>query len=169
MLALERGYHTSARAYFPFQEWIPASQLWTSSSSGPSGRTILSFTNVNKSEAWTGPFIYMSPGWYKVAFSLLATNTSLGNHLTLCADTKSTPTCGHISHSITITGGNFTNNNTWTNVTMNIYLDNVFQYVGLSAMNVTWNGTLEVRGLEILQSAPGSPTFAPLMAATPPP
>jgi uncharacterized membrane protein len=170
MVVLERGYSGSPVQYLPFTQWIPASDLTTpapptargnntTSEAPPAlpGPGLLSVTDLDAPRAWNGPDLTLSPGWYEAQFSMMTTNPSADNHITLRA------TGDHgvgTSGERTITGANFTAGDTWTSFNLTFYVNNTEQSVDLLGASVFWQGTLSLQWIDLLQESAGTPRYS---------
>ncbi|MGC2289997.1 MAG: DUF2079 domain-containing protein [Thermoplasmata archaeon] len=171
MIALERGYEAGPLLYSPFNQLIPAQDLlvpnlppgewinssWNGSKVHPS-QDVISVTNADSTHAWDGPSLTLSPGLYEVRFSLLTTNLSSQDRVSLVAEANDgIDTLG----AENITGSNFTRANTWTSFNFTFYANNTYQLVGFPGLSVLWHGTLSIQSIDLTQLAPGSPRYSP--------
>jgi len=56
-----------------------------------------------------------------------------------------------------ITGANFSAPNVWTNFDLRFYVNDTYSLVAFPGLSVSWHGTLSIRGVHIVQTAPGIP------------
>jgi uncharacterized membrane protein len=153
MLVLERGYAGPLELYTPFQERIPASSLWNGSTLG--GQSIISNTNVTNYKVWWGPQTVLSPGTYRITFSLMTSNASSANHVFLATVANDgTITVGN--NGLTVTGNEFNSTHTWTDFSYTLTVNNTYSKVEFPGLSATWNGTLSIRWVNVAQVSPPS-------------
>ena len=97
---------------------------------------------------WFGPYIYLSPGIYNVTFVLSVTNNSQNNSYELLSWTRGGQV---IFGSANITGRDFPAIETWTNISMIVSINNVWNKIEFPAGYGHWKGTIAISGLDIKQ------------------
>jgi uncharacterized membrane protein len=170
MLVLERGYSGTPVMYSPFSQAIPARDLWVpdvapgqwsnaswNGSKIPSGESVISATNADSTYAWDGPGLVLSPGTYEVGFSLMTTNLSPQDHISLVVAGENGK---DILASENITGSNFSHADVWTNFSLTFYANNTYQQVTFPGLSVLWRGTLSIQTINLVQLSPGSPQYS---------
>lgn len=155
-LVLERGYVGEPILYQAYRDTIPASSMWQEQPLGPSGIPVVSVSNLTASHAWDGPFIFLSPGWYTANFSLMTTDNSHSNYVTLFAMADHG---GTVFTATNLSGSNFSQVNQWETFQLRFYVNDTYQYVAFPGLTVSWNGTLSLRWIKLSQTSAPSPTF----------
>jgi uncharacterized membrane protein len=155
-LVLERGYDQPPIAYQPYRDTIPASSMWQDQALGPSGEPVLSVSNLTAGHAWDGPFFFLSPGWYTANFSLMTTDNSHSNYITLFAMADYGRT---VFTSTNVTGSDFAQVGQWETFQLKFYVNDTYDDVGFPGLTAYWNGTLSLRSVQLTQVAPPSPVF----------
>jgi hypothetical protein len=158
MVVFERAYTAGPSAYSPFAESIPASELSGSDSLSPSASSTVAISNASGGTAWNGPFIPLSPGRYTVRFSLRTTDVSPTNHIDLTVTAELGSSRINLT-KLVITGANFTSPNVWNSISLPVYVNDTYQAVAFPGLSADWTGTLEIQGVQVIQTAPGSPTY----------
>ena len=157
-LLLQRGYRERPRLYAPFTQTYPATTLRSWGGGGTSADAPISRSNVRDVVVWYGPYVNLPPGTYEARFQLESSDLSPTNRLTLycTADNGITNLCGH---GAAVTGANFTAPDASTWVDLHLSLNDTYANVEFPGFAESWNGTISVESLQVLQTAPGSPTF----------
>ena len=176
MLALERGYSGVPLLYSPFNQVFPARDLWVpnlppsqwnnaswNGSKIPSGQNEISATNADSMHAWDGPGLILSPGKYEVRFSLMTTNLSPQNHISLVATGDNGK---DVLGAESINGSNFTQANVWTGFNLTFYANNTYQLVSFPGLSILWRGTLSIQSITLTQLSPGSPRYSDTASST---
>jgi uncharacterized membrane protein len=162
MLALERGYDANPEAYAPYSATFPAQSMLNATSKIPGVAGTPTITGINLSN-WTklfyGPYTFLSPGWYRVSFSLRVTNDSPSNVIALYVDANNGKLIVGSNYAHYITGENFTGTNTWDNINWTFYCNDSYQRVEFVGIVGNWVGSLSLRSVQLTQLAPGSPMF----------
>ncbi|MEM4068179.1 MAG: DUF2079 domain-containing protein, partial [Candidatus Micrarchaeaceae archaeon] len=153
IVLLERNYTGPILYYVPFSENFKYNEF----NFGPLTKTnnnYLYAQNISKYvTVWYGPATYLGPGEYNITFQLETSNNSLANTLNLDVSANSGQT---ILASQNINGSNFTMENKWTNITLNINVSNFIQNVEFRGFSSHWNGTIALKGVYVKQVAPSS-------------
>ncbi|MEM0133998.1 MAG: DUF2079 domain-containing protein [Thermoplasmatales archaeon] len=158
MLLLERNHSGPIKYFVPFSEDVPATNLYNyySHTNVPSLTPVMHWENTNNSALWYGPYIPVAPGYYKITYQLKTSNNSARNHLELFDDAL-LPYA--FFNDFEIYGSNFSKNNTWTNLSTTIYINNSYAYLNLQGVYAYWNGSISIRGIEIQEIGEPSSVF----------
>lgn len=152
MLLLERGYSGPTKYYEPYSASFSASQLCDGlTNECPSGLQAISGTVPVGAHLWYGPYTTLSPGTYRVTYTLMATNISPENHYYLggVADYGRVTFGGAV-----ISGRNFTTSGQWTAISVVIHVNNTYVTVELPGWNEGWSGSVSIKRISVVQLAP---------------
>ncbi|MGC2290001.1 MAG: DUF2079 domain-containing protein [Thermoplasmata archaeon] len=157
MTVLARGYSGPLEYYQPFSGKLPSTDLYVGETGERSTGPSLSRANLSGQVAWHSPPFPLSPGTYRVAFSLLTSLTAADNSLSLVVLGNGTgPTLANQS----VRGGNFTQPNVWTTVSLTVRLTTAYSQLQFAAWDADWNGTISVQSIAVTEVAPPTPLFS---------
>jgi uncharacterized membrane protein len=158
MTLLARGYQGPLEYYQPFSGNLRSTDLYIDNSTKLSTGPMLSQTNETTQIAWHSRAYPLSPGTYRVAFSLMTSDLDQNNTLSLVASENDTDL---VLANQTVTGANFTQTGAWTTVYLTLRLTNAYDDLEFSARGVKWSGTISIRAISVVETAPPSPTGSP--------
>ena len=165
MTLLERGYSGPLEYYQPFEGGLSSTDLYLGDSGELSTGPFLSATNLWDAPVWHSPHFPLSPGTYRVTFSLMTSSTNPSNGFSLVVLGNDT---GPVLETQPIGGRNFTQANVWTAVGLTVRLPTAYDTLEFAAWNAVWSGTISIRSISVSEVAPPDPTFVQSPALTPP-
>jgi hypothetical protein len=150
MLLLERDYHGPLKYYRPYQTTVSASQLYINGS-GPVLTPVLRRYNLtNLTTAWFGPYMTLSPGIYRATYSMMVSNVSENNTMTLVTTILGgSTTLG--DGFLRITGANFTSPDSWENLSYQFTVNNTWAGIQFEGISASWQGMIAIRSVAIAQ------------------
>jgi uncharacterized membrane protein len=157
MTVLARGYVGPLEYYRPFWGTIPSTELYSGATERRATGPFLSRSNLTGQTAWYGPYTSLSPGTYRVGFSLMTSSTSPGDSLSLLALANGAKT---LLANQSLVGGNFTRPDVWTTVDMTVDLPTAYSDVELAGWYAHWEGTISIRSISLTEIAPPSVTYS---------
>ncbi len=157
MTVLARGYNGSLEYYEPLRETIPSTDLTSRETTAQSTSPVLSRSNLTGQLAWSGPGISLSPGTYRIEFSLRTSSVAPQNDLSLLVVAGSTST--DLANQA-LSGANFTTPDVWTTFNLTVHLATAYTGVEFEGANARWQGTISIRSIYLTESAPPPPLFA---------
>ncbi len=157
MTVLERSYSGPLEYYEPFTGSLSSTDLYLGNSSTESTGPFLSLSNLSNQPAWHSSRFPVSPGTYRVEFSLSTSRIDPSNRLALVVLANTT---GPVLNRQLVTGENFTQSGTWTVVNFTVRLTSAYDDLEFAAWNASWNGTISIRSISVTEVAPPSSTFA---------
>jgi uncharacterized membrane protein len=159
MTLLARGYQGPLEYYQPFWGSLHSTDLYIDNTTKLATGPMLSQTNETTPIAWHSRTYPLSPGTYRVAFSLKTSDLDPNNTLSLVASENDT---GPVLANQTLTGANFSQTGAWTTVSFTLRLTNAYDELEFSARDVKWSGTISIREISVAEIAPPSPTGSPV-------
>ncbi|MEM3290593.1 MAG: hypothetical protein QW046_03670, partial [Candidatus Micrarchaeaceae archaeon] len=157
IVLLEKNYTGPLKYYNPIFEYINPDYFstWTPVQWINNMITITNYTSKGFINPWKGPWdLALPPGTYKIDFKLMTTNISKNNKISLWISGYD-PNFRYFNMT-TITGQNFSGAYQWTNISMEIKIDNFTAGIMFQGIDPNWNGTLFFNGVTIKQIAPPS-------------
>jgi hypothetical protein len=106
---------------------------------------------TDQSTVWYGPYEFLQPGLYEVTYQLRVSNNSPLNFLKLDF-LAGAP--GTLFNSTRVTGAAFSTVGVWTNLTLRILVDNVYEFSNFPANDVDWAGTVDLASVTLNQLGP---------------
>jgi len=120
----------------------------------PTYRTSNAIRAVNvtdQSTVWFGPYEFLQPGLYAVTYRMMVSDSSHANFLKLDFLAGE---AGTLFNSTRISGGSFPAVDVWTDLTVRVLVDNVYEFSNFPANDVDWAGTLELQSITLEQLGP---------------
>ncbi|MGA7862346.1 MAG: DUF2079 domain-containing protein [Thermoplasmata archaeon] len=164
MTVLARGYNGSLEYYEPFSEAIPSKDLYTGGTTTLSTGPVLSRSNLTGQPAWSGPGFSLSPGTYRIGFSLMTSSAILQNYLSLLVLAGNTST---LLANQPLYGNDFTGPGVWTTFYLTVRLTTAYTDVQFTGWYAHWRGTISIRSISVTETAPPSSTYAGRAAPAP--
>jgi uncharacterized membrane protein len=156
MTVLSRGYTGSLEYYEPFSETISPTTFCTGGTMAPLTGPLLVRSNLTEQAAWSSPDFSLSPGTYRIGFSLMTSQTTPNNSLSLVVLGNDT---GAFIANQSVTGRNFTRPNAWTTVNLTVRLTTAADQLQFLAWATDWRGTISLRSISVKEVAPPNSMF----------
>jgi len=151
IVMIERNYSAQPEYFSPLTMNYPSNQLAITGSAHLSDGAIEA-SNVSNSKLWFGPWTSIVPGLYKVTFLLKGVNLSNESKVELLVTAND---WGTVLGSKTINGTQFGEG--WTPITLNFYVNNIYQQVEFIGYADNISGTLLMKNVSLTQVGPGLP------------
>ncbi|MDG7042757.1 MAG: hypothetical protein JRM98_01360, partial [Nitrososphaerota archaeon] len=151
IVMIERNYSAQPEYFSPLTMNYASNQLAITGSARLSNGTIEA-SNVSNSKLWFGPWTSIVPGMYRATFLLKGVNLSNESRVELLVTANDG---GTALGSRTINGTQI--GEVWTPITMNFYVNNIYQQVEFIGYADNISGTLLMKNVSLTQVGPGLP------------
>ncbi|MGC9189868.1 MAG: hypothetical protein ACP5GG_04040, partial [Conexivisphaera sp.] len=151
ILMIERNYTGPVEYYVPLSMSFSGGELAVGDANR-SGNYIVAADVGGGAKLWYGPWTSVVPGAYNATFWLRAENSSPSSELILqvTTDLGKTVLAQRVVRGYQLGSG-------WTPVTLTFYANDTYEGVEFIGYAGSWNGTVELGGVNMTQVAPGLP------------
>ncbi|MGB9734484.1 MAG: DUF2079 domain-containing protein, partial [Conexivisphaera sp.] len=151
ILMIERNYTGPVEYYVPLSTSFSGGELAVGDANR-SGNYIVAADVGGGAKLWYGPWTSVVPGAYNATFWLRAENSSPSSELILqvTTDLGKAVLAQRVVHGYQLGSG-------WTPVTLTFYANDTYEGVEFIGYAGSWNGTVELGGVNMTQVAPGLP------------
>lgn len=156
LVLLARGFTGSTEVFGPWVETFSASELYHWPAGNASGSPIISGANLSGEPLWYGPYTFLLPGSYDVAFSLMTDDNASQNRIDLSLEANGgrSPLNGK---GFELEGGNFTELRAWTVFHLSLLVNETAVQVEFRGMSTYWTGELSIRWVQVTMVGPPVP------------
>ncbi|MEM3846853.1 MAG: DUF2079 domain-containing protein, partial [Candidatus Parvarchaeota archaeon] len=151
IILLKRSYSGPPIVYAPEDRNFSAQNLYVLDNSYRASGIITSSQLTNGETLWYGPYTVLQPGTYELTLHVKASNISSRNSFILRYSYYN-PSGALIDISLlNITGEQFSRQNYWTNISIDVIAPNLFTGVEFAGQSFHWSGNFAISGISLKQ------------------
>ncbi|MEM3830148.1 MAG: hypothetical protein QXP36_13185, partial [Conexivisphaerales archaeon] len=151
IILLKRSYSGPPVVYAPEDKNFSAQSLYVLDNSYRASGIITSSQLTNGETLWYGPYTVLQPGTYELTLHVKASNISFQNSFVLRYSYFNPSGVLTDISLLNITGEQFSRQNYWTNISIDIIAPNLFTGVEFAGQSFHWSGNFAISGISLKQ------------------